>query len=55
MNLIKEDIASNIQKYNDNKSYVFLTSEGSYFKLRFTDYVDNNGNRGAPKFEFQKL
>ena len=41
-------------KVDLDRSYIFLTKEG-YYKLRFVDYIDDNGDRGAPKFEYQKL
>jgi len=28
---------------------------GRYYKLRFVDYYDENGVKGAPKFELQEL
>jgi len=37
-----------------DRNYIFLTNEG-FYKLRFIDYVDNQGERGAPLFEYQKL
>jgi len=37
------------------KSYVLKTTEGIFYKLRFTDFYDESGNKGYPKFEIQKL
>ena len=38
-----------------NQSYVIQDVEGIYYKLRFVDFYDDAGVKGAPKFEFQKL
>lgn len=38
-----------------NKNYLIKDSEGFYYKLRFIGFYDNSGNKGNPKFEFQKL
>lgn len=37
------------------KSFVLKTTEGIYYKIRFTDFYDDFGNKGYPKFEIQKL
>lgn len=40
---------------NSNKTYVVKTINGRYFKMRFIDFYDDNGVKGAPKFELQEL
>lgn len=37
------------------KNYLIKDYEGFYYKLRFIDFYDNQGNKGCPKFEFKKL
>jgi hypothetical protein len=37
------------------KNYILRDRKGFYYKLHFIDYYDDEGTRGAPKFEFQKL
>ena len=37
------------------KVYLIKSTEGVYYKLHFTDFYDQNGLKGAPKFEFQQL
>ena len=37
------------------KNYIIKEKDGTYYKLHFLDYYDDEGNRGAPKFEFQQL
>ncbi|GAB1371481.1 hypothetical protein MASR1M45_15430 [Candidatus Kapaibacterium sp.] len=37
------------------KNYIIRDRNGFYYKLHFLDYYNNDGERGAPKFEFQKL
>ncbi len=39
----------------DNRVYIIKDTEGETFKLRFTSFYDNNGVKGNPQFEFQKL
>lgn len=35
--------------------YIIKDVEGIYYKLHFTDFYTESGEKGAPKFEFQKL
>ena len=37
------------------KNYIIRNQFGIYFKLRFIDFYDDIGEKGAPKFELQKL
>lgn len=36
-------------------SYVIKSSKGFYYKLRFVDFYNDSGERGFPKFEYQRL
>jgi hypothetical protein len=38
-----------------NRSYIIRDQEGFYYKLRFIDFYSETGDKGSPKFEFQKL
>ena len=38
-----------------NKSYLLKTTEGLFYKIRFTDFYNSSGVKGYPKFEIQKL
>jgi hypothetical protein len=40
---------------SSNRTFVVKTVNGRYYKLRFIDYYDQNGVKGAPKFELQEL
>lgn len=40
---------------SSNRTFVVKTVLGRYYKLRFVDYYDQNGVKGAPKFELQEL
>ena len=40
---------------NPEKKYIINTSQENYFKVRFIDFYDENGLKGSPKFEIQKL
>ena len=40
---------------HSDKTYIIQDQKGLYYKLRFIDFYDENGQRGAPKFEFQAL
>jgi hypothetical protein len=37
------------------RNYIIRDSEGFFYKLRFTDFYDDNGVKGNPKWEFQRL
>ena len=36
-------------------NYVIKDSEGRHYKLHFTDFYDDTGEKGTPKFELQEL
>lgn len=38
-----------------NKNYIIRDEKGYYWKLRFLDFYNNNGEKGYPKFEYQRL
>ncbi|MBU6324373.1 MAG: HmuY family protein [Bacteroidetes bacterium] len=40
---------------NYKRVYVIRTAGNQWFKLRFTDYYNDLGQRGYPKFEFERL
>ncbi|MGM0478697.1 MAG: HmuY family protein [Bacteroidota bacterium] len=40
---------------NSDQIYVIKDIEGYFYKLRFIDFYDDQGNKGTPKFEFQQL
>jgi len=40
---------------SSNRTFIVKTILGCYYKLRFVDYYDQNGVKGAPKFELQEL
>lgn len=37
------------------KIYIIKDSKGYYYKLHFIDFYDQSGNKGNPKWEYQKL
>ena len=45
------------QSYNVNSNITYIISDiaGRYFKLHFIDFYNDNGEKGNPKFEIQKL
>lgn len=40
---------------SSNRTFIVKTVLGRYYKMRFIDYYDDNGIKGAPKFELQEL
>lgn len=40
---------------NPNIIYILRSSEGQHWKLRFIDFYNQSGDKGAPMFEFQEL
>jgi len=36
-------------------TYIIKSKKGLYYKLRFIDFYNNKGEKGYPKFEFQRL
>ncbi len=39
----------------DKVNYIIKTNKGFYYKLHFVDFYNAQGEKGFPKFEFQKL
>jgi HmuY protein len=42
-------------KINSNYNYIIRTANDYFYKMRFVGFFDNQGRRGNPKFEFQRL
>lgn len=40
---------------NSNRTFLVKNHENRYFKLRFLDFYDEHGSKGAPSFELQEL
>ncbi len=38
-----------------DKSFIIRTSSGLFYKIRFIDFYNDEGDKGYPKFEIQKL
>ncbi len=51
----KVDIETSVYTIYPNINYIIRDIKGFYYKLHFIDYYDDEGKKGAPKFEFQKL
>jgi hypothetical protein len=51
------NISSPSPRYEIKKyiNYIIRDKNGSYFKLRFLDFYDENNIKGTPKFEFLRL
>ncbi len=49
------NLESNSYSVNSKRSFIVKGVEGFYYKMHFVDFYDDSGNRGVPKFEFQKL
>ena len=49
------DMSSGPYTVDVTKNYIVKNQNGLYFKLRFIDFYDDIGEKGAPKFELQKL
>ena len=54
---VNGDVTSGNVTYttNSNWSYIIRDSKGLYYKLRFIDFYNNQGKKGYPTFEFQRL
>ena len=44
-----------IYTVNSNFNYIIKDRQQRYFKLRFTDFYNSNGDKGCPTFEIQEL
>ncbi len=40
---------------NLDQNYIIKTTEGVFYKLHFIDFYNDNGDKGTPTFEIQKL
>jgi hypothetical protein len=40
---------------NPDITYIIKDSKNNYFKLRFIDFYNSNGEKGYPTFEVRKL
>jgi hypothetical protein len=49
------NLNENLYTVNLKICYIIQDSKGFYYKLRFVDFYNNTGMKGAPKFEFQRL
>ncbi len=49
------DFDANAYLINPSLSYLIEDVEGYFYKLRFIDFYNNEGEKGHPTFEFQKL
>lgn len=49
------DFDNNTYSIAENQSYIIKSVEGNYFKLRFTSFLNTDGKRGYPSFEFGKF
>lgn len=47
------DLATYVIQYD--KVYIIRSVEGLYYKIRFLDFYDQSGNKGAPSFELQEI
>lgn len=45
----------NSYEIDPNKCFIIRTKDGWYYKLRFIDFYNQQGEKGYPKFEIQKL
>lgn len=49
------NLNTNTYTVNSEITYIIKDTEGFYYKLHFIDFYNNEGKRGCPKFEYQKL
>lgn len=49
------DFETNVYVIDPHQKFIVKTSEGRIFKLRFLDFYDDFGVKGAPKMEIQEL
>ncbi len=49
------DMQTGSYSVRSNNIYIIKSVSGFYYKLHFVDFYDNSGNKGCPKFEYQKL
>lgn len=49
------DFDTGIYAVDFERVFIIQTQEGYFYKLRFIDFYNTSGDKGAPKFEFQQL
>lgn len=49
------NFTNSIYEVNAKKCYVLKNNQGVYFKFRFIDFYDEQGIKGSPEFEYQRL
>lgn len=49
------NFTSGVYSIYSNKNYVIKSTEGIFFKLRFIDFYNDQGDKGTPVFEVQEL
>ncbi len=49
------DFDNSVYTVLSNKIYIIRSYNGKYYKLRFTDFYNDSGEKGYPKFEYQAL
>lgn len=47
--------STNLYSVDMNKTFIIRNQSGLFFKLRFIDFYNDNGDKGSPKFEMQQL
>lgn len=54
---VQGDVSSGNVSYviMEGRNYVVRDTEGFYYKLRFISFYNNNGEKGYPTFEYQRL
>ncbi len=49
------DFGTNTYQIDQSRVYLIKDATSNYYKLRFLDFYDDNGVKGATSFEFQRL
>ena len=49
------DYDTGLYKIHQEKIYIIKTIEGYFYKIHFIDFYNQNGEKGNPSFEFQRL
>lgn len=49
------DFNTSLYLIRPDQYYLLKDQEGYYFKIKFIDYYDSQGNKGVAKFQFQRL
>ena len=49
------DFGDGLYRVDPSMIFIIQSSEGYYFKLRFTDFYNASGDKGYPRFEYQQL